>query len=94
MNVYVDTVDLSCLLALYPGGGVSSYHPGMLLKVMLYGYCAKIFTGRRLAKALRQDVHIMWLSGMSRTDFRTLNYFRNGKANDRKCFLEISVTMK
>ena len=81
-------------MALYPGGGANSYYPRVLLKVMLYGYCVKIFTGRRFAKALRQDVHFMWLSGMSRTDFRTLNYFRNGKANDRKVFLEISATMK
>ena len=91
---YIDTIYLSCLLALYAGGGVSSYYPRMLLKVMLYGYCVKIFTGRRLAKALRQDVLFMWLSGMSRPDFRMLNYFKSGKANDRKVFLEISATMK
>ena len=37
VNACVDTVDLSYLLALYPRGDASSYHPRMLLKVMLYG---------------------------------------------------------
>jgi transposase len=80
VNQVVESMDMSDLLNLYQGGGTSAYHPRMLLKVLLYGYCVKIYTGRKIAKALRQDIPFMWLSGMSRPDFRTINNFRSSKA--------------
>lgn len=76
----VESMDLSDLINLYKGGGTTSYHPRMLLKVLLYAYSVKIYTGRKIAKALSQDIHFMWLSGMSRPDFRTINNFRSSKA--------------
>jgi hypothetical protein len=54
----------------------------MLLKVLLYGYCMKIYTGRRLAKALREDVNFMWLAAYNKPDFRTINLFRSGLLKD------------
>lgn len=76
----VGRMDLSPLFNLYKTGGCPAYHPAMLLKVLLYGYCMKIYTGRKMARALRQDIHFMWLSAYNRPDFRTLNEFRSGKA--------------
>jgi transposase len=75
-------MDLSDLLTLYAGGGTTAYHPRMLLKILLYAYSVKIYTGRKIAKALSQDIHFMWLSGMSRPDFRTINSFRSSKAKE------------
>lgn len=80
VNQVVETMDVSELINLYEGGGTSAYHPRMLLKVLLYAYSMKIYTGRKMAKALTQDIHFMWLSGMSQPDFRTLNAFRSSKA--------------
>jgi hypothetical protein len=54
----------------------------MLLKILLYAYSVKLYTGRKIAKALRQDIHFMWLSGMSTPDFRTINGFRSSKAKE------------
>lgn len=82
VNQVVEAMDLSALINLYEGGGTTAYHPRLLLKVLLYGYCSKIYTGRKLAKALGADIHFMWLSGMSRPDFRTLNAFRSGRAKE------------
>lgn len=82
VNEVVEAMDLSDLINLYQGGGTSAYHPRMLLKVLLYAYSVKIYTGRKIAQALCQDVHFMWLSGMSRPDFRTLNHFRTSKAKE------------
>lgn len=82
VNEVVESMDISVLLSQYAGGGTSSYHPRILLKVLLYGYCTKIYTGRRIAKALTQDIHFMWLSAMSRPDFRTINNFRSSKAKE------------
>lgn len=82
VNEVVESMDISDLLNLYKGGGTSSYHPRMLLKVLLYAYSVKIYTGRKIAKALSQDIHFMWLSGMSCPDFRTINNFRSSKAKE------------
>lgn len=76
VNEVVDRMDLDTLLASYDGGGASRYHPRMLLKVILYAYLDGVRSSRRIAKALRENVHYMWLSGSQRPDFRTLNRFR------------------
>jgi transposase len=79
VNELVERMDISELMNLHAGGGTSVYHPRMLLKVLLYAYCVKIYTGRKIARALTQDIHFMWLSGMSRPHFRTINNFRSSK---------------
>lgn len=82
VNEVVEAMDLTDLIDLYLGGGTTAYHPRMLLKVLLYAYSVKIYTGRKMAQALSQDIHFMWLSGMSRPDFRTINNFRSSKAKE------------
>ncbi|MCF8231969.1 MAG: IS1182 family transposase [Bacteroidales bacterium] len=75
----VERIDTSELLESYKGGGTSAYHPVMLFKVLVYAYANKIFTVRPIAKALREDIHFMWLAGMNRPDFRTISNFRSGR---------------
>jgi len=82
VNEVVDAMDITSLINQYEGGGTTAYHPRMLLKVLLYAYCMKIYTGRKIAKALKQDIHFMWLAAMNRPDFRTINNFRSGKAKE------------
>jgi transposase len=79
VNEAVEKIDLSALLAQYPGGGRSSYHPKMLLKVLVYAYAEKIYSSRRIAKALRENIYFMWISGESTPDFRTINDFRGNR---------------
>jgi transposase len=71
VNKAVEENDVSALLAQYKGGGTSSYHPKMLLKVLVYAYTERIYTSRRIAKALRENNYFMWIRGESRLDFRT-----------------------
>ena len=54
----------------------------MLLKVLVYGYVMKIYSSRQIAKALREEINFMWLSGMQRPDFRTINNFRSGRLKE------------
>jgi transposase len=82
VNNVVDAMNITALINQYEGGGTTAYHPRMLLKVLLYAYCMKIYTGRKIAKALKQDIHFMWLAAMNRPDFRTINNFRSGKAKE------------
>jgi transposase len=79
LNKVIDRMNIDALINTYKGGGRSSYDPTMLLKVLLYAYLMKIYSSRRIAKALREDINFMWLSGMQRPDFRTLNNFRSGR---------------
>lgn len=76
VNKFVDELDLSDLRATYSGGGAQCYHVGMMLKVLLYGYCEKIYSSRQIAKALRENVNFMWLSAFQTPNFRTINRFR------------------
>jgi transposase len=78
VNQVVDNLDLSTIINQYEGGGTSAYHPKMMAKVLLYGYAMKIYTGRKIAKALSQDITFMWLAAFNKPDFRTINLFRSG----------------
>jgi transposase len=72
----IEKMDLDVLLKRYKGGGTSSYHPRMMLKVLVYAYSQRIYSSRQIAKALRENIHFMWISGNSKPDFRTINRFR------------------
>lgn len=76
INNLVEGIDLSHLESTYKGGGTSAYHPKMMLKVLLYGYSRQIYSCRKIASALEENIHFMWLSEMQRPNFRTINNFR------------------
>jgi len=73
----VDGLDLMSLIHKYKPGGTSSYHPKMLLKVLVYGYLCNIYSSRKLEQALKDNINFMWLSGMSQPDHNTVNRFRS-----------------
>lgn len=77
VSTAIEKMDLSVLLAQYKGGGTSSYHPKMLLKVLVYAYTQQLYSSRKIAKALRENIYFMWLAGNQQPDFRTLNRFRS-----------------
>lgn len=76
VNEAIEQIDLSAIMARYKGGGTSSYHPQMMLKVLVYAYTQQRYSSRQIAKALRENVYFMWISGQNRPDFRTINRFR------------------
>lgn len=91
VNRVIEQIDLETLLAKYKGGGTSSYHPKMMLKVLVYAYAEKIYSSRQIAKGLRENVNFMWISGGQQPDFRTINNFRSVvmKAAVRAVFGEV-----
>ncbi|WP_213587772.1 IS1182 family transposase, partial [Paenibacillus sp. J2TS4] len=72
----IDAIPDHQLFAHYAGGGRSSYHPKMMLKVILYGYSQKVYSCRGIEKLLQENIPAMWLAAMQQPDFRTLNDFR------------------
>ena len=81
VNDAIDGMNIDTILSTYKGGGTSSYHPKMLLKVLVYGYIEKIYSSRGIEKALQENVCFMWLSGMQQPDHNTLNTFRRHRLN-------------
>ena len=77
VNSAIEKMDLTPLINKYKGGGTSAYHPMMMLKVLVYAYTQKIYTARKIAKALRENIHFMWISGKQTPNFRTINLFRS-----------------
>lgn len=77
VSTVIDRIEAGPLLARYKGGGSSSYHPRMLLKVVVYGYLCNIFSSRGLEASLKENVPMMWLSGMQCPDHNTINRFRS-----------------
>ena len=80
INEVVDTMDLSPLLTKYDGGGAPAYHPGMMLKVIIYAYSRDIYSSRSIAQELKTDTAFMFLSGLQSPDFRTICLFRSEHA--------------
>lgn len=72
----VDNLDISCILSQYQGGGASSFHPRMMIKVLFYSYLSNVYSCRKIERALQENIHFMWISECSTPDFRTINYFR------------------
>lgn len=79
VNKVIDKLNLAVLYKQYEGGGASSYDPRMMLKIIIYAYLSNIYSSRKIEAALKENIHFMWLSGMSSPDHNSLNRFRSEK---------------
>lgn len=76
VNTIIDHIDISSLVSRYKGGGTSSYHPKMLLKVLVYAYLRNLYSSRKIEQALYENIHFMWLASGAKPDHNTINNFR------------------
>ena len=74
----VDQLDLSSITARYEQErrGGPPYHPRMMVKVLLYGYCIGVASSRRIAQRLHEDIAFRVLAANNTPDFRTISDFR------------------
>ena len=74
----VESLDLSAFHARYAKGGPRKqpFHPAMMVKVLLYGYATGVFSSRKLAKRLHEDVALRVLAAGNFPAHRTLSDFR------------------
>jgi len=95
VNTIIDHIDISSLEKTYKGGGASSYHPRMLLKVLIYSYLRNTYSSRKIEQALHENVHFMWLSGQSKPDHNTINDFRGKrlKGHLKKIFNQVVLLL-
>ena len=78
----VDDMDIAFIENTYSNDGQRAYNPGMLLKILVYGYAIGIRGSRKLADRLKEDIIFMWLSGRNTPDFRTISDFRKEKLDN------------
>lgn len=74
----VEALDLSEIEAVYEreARGYPPYHPQMMTKILFYAYCTGVFSSRKIACRLEEDVAFRVLAAENRPDFRTVSDFR------------------
>jgi transposase len=91
VNKVIDQINIDPLISKYKAGGTSSFHPRMLLKVLVFAYINNIYSSRKIEEALQQNIPFMWLSAMSTPDHNTINRFRSDRLKDvlQQIFTEV-----
>ena len=82
VDAVVESLDLREFRKLYREKGRCPYHPKMMLKLILYAYMNNVYSCRKIEKAVRRDIHYIWLAAQERPDFVTINRFRNRVKNE------------
>ena len=75
----VDTLDLSAFYRSYEekdGRGQAAYHPVMMVRLFIYGYCTGVVSSRQIEKRTYEDVAFRYLSADSHPDHSTVSEFR------------------
>jgi transposase len=72
----IDGMDLSRLVKAYRGSGCASYHPAMLLGLLVYGYATGVFSSRAIERATYDSVAFRFLGGNEHPDHDTIAAFR------------------
>ena len=72
-------LDLSTIYAAYErsdGRGLSAYHPLLMTRLLLYGYCIGVTSSRKIERATYDDLAFRYLAADQHPDHDTLATFR------------------
>ena len=72
----IERLDLSLLVKSYRGSGSASYHPSMLLGLLVYGYATGVFSSRKLERASYDSVAFRFIAANDHPDHDTIATFR------------------
>ncbi len=74
----VDQLELSAIEKVYEKEqrGQPPYHPRLMVKLLVYGYCLGVRSSRKIAQRLVEDVPFRVLAAGNQPDFRTISDFR------------------
>src|SRR5450830_749042 len=75
----IDGMDLRAMSGSYRGSGSASYHPRMLLGILVYGYATGIFSSRKLERDARQDRRLAERTGRGRNAAGRYRLFQRGE---------------
>ena len=68
----IDRIDMDIIIKKYKGGGTTSYHPRMLLKVLIYAYLNNVYSSRRIEASVKEKYirSHAWYKSVFRSDIR------------------------
>ncbi|MDQ2736465.1 MAG: IS1182 family transposase [Pseudomonadota bacterium] len=74
----IDGLDLAAFHARYDKDGPRNqpFHPAMMVKVLVYGYATGVFSSRKIARKLHEDVALRMLGASNFPAHRTIRDFR------------------
>ena len=72
----IDGLDLRTMSGDYRGSGSASYHPCMLLGLLVYGYATGVFSSRKLERATYDSVAFRFIAANDHPDHDTIAAFR------------------
>ncbi len=72
----IDGLDLRTMSGDYRGSGSASYHPSMLLGLLVYGYATGVFSSRKLERATHDSVAFRFIAANDHPDHDTIAAFR------------------
>lgn len=80
-DAFVDLLDLADLgFETRPEAtGRPGFHPGMMLRLYIYGYLNRIQSSCRLEPECGRNLELLWLTGGLQPDFKTIADFRKDK---------------
>jgi transposase len=72
----IANLDLRAMLGSYRGSGEASYHPTVLLGILVYGYATGVFSSRKLERATYDSVAFRFVAANQQPDHDTIAAFR------------------
>ena len=72
----IEGLDMSAMAKAYRGSGSASYHPSMLLGLVVYGYATGVFSSRALERATYDSVAFRFIAANDHPDHDTIATFR------------------
>jgi len=72
----VEGLDLRAMTGSYRGSGEASYHPRLLLGLIIYGYATGVFSSRGLERATHDSVAFRFIAANEHPDHDTIATFR------------------
>ena len=72
----IEGLDLRAMTGSYRGSGEASYHPELLLGLIVYGYATGVFSSRKLERATYDSVAFRFIAANEHPDHDTIAAFR------------------
>jgi len=72
----IEGLDVSAMSGAYRGSGSASYHPRLLLAILIYGYATGVFSSRKLERATYDSVAFRFVAANEHPDHDTIAAFR------------------
>ena len=93
----VNTLEDCHFHAFYHAFGRPSYHPKMLVSTLLFAYSQGIFSGRKIARMMIENLAMQYLTGQLVVSYRTINRFRIAEGMEeliRNLFIDLNLRLK